>query len=78
MPDTYRDVIAPGTTVCLGACADVKAVVIEVMLRCDGTTYHVAWWDDRTRRAEWVDEIELCNLVEKERVGFRQQAHCTI
>lgn len=72
MPDALT-VLDSGARVTL---ADgVPAVVLAAAIRQRAVSYHVAWWDGRTRREEWLSAHELTADLDapRLRIGFRRE-----
>jgi hypothetical protein len=62
-------VIAYGTDVTIGG--GVKGVITAVCMRGTRITYEVTWWDGATRRAEWMDAIEVnTESTSRQKIGF--------
>lgn len=38
---------------------NIDGVVVACTIRAMGRIYNVVWWDGRSRRCEWLEEIEL-------------------
>ena len=53
------DLLKPGTKVMLAG--EIEATITAVCLRGKALllTYECAWWDDRTRRSDWVQSGEV-------------------
>lgn len=65
-------VFAPGARVGIGPGAAITAEVLEISIcgpeRC--VRYKLAWWEGRTRRAEWLESSEVAEVPRSARVGI--------
>lgn len=73
---TLIEVFEPGGKVYVGHDpADIRGEVIEFMVSgADlAVSYHVAWWEGRTRRKEWLEACEVRQAPESRtmQVGFK-------
>lgn len=51
------DVLEPGTRVIVGD--EIPAIVTAVLIKGDGYSYEVVWWQDRVRYQQWMHPAEV-------------------
>ncbi len=49
---TLCEIQVPGEDVLPG-------IIIGIQITQEGVRYRIAWWDDRIRRDEWMEEFEI-------------------
>ncbi len=52
---------------------DLTAVVLGVTMRSSGVSYEVVWWEERSRRSEWLYDFEVSAVKGSKtmEVGFK-------
>jgi hypothetical protein len=61
-----------GTKVKVGG--DIPAIIVGIAIYTSSVDYKVVYWDDRTRKSEWVAESEILLVDEyetKQNIGFK-------
>jgi hypothetical protein len=61
-----------GTKVKVGG--DISAIIVGIAIYTSSVDYKVVYWDDRTRKSEWVAESEILLVDEyetKQNIGFK-------
>jgi hypothetical protein len=49
------------------------ATIIGIALYCGRIQYQVVWWDNRTRKSEWLDDVEIStDGKNKTKIGFKK------
>ncbi len=73
---SIRELVIPydiGATVKIAN--ELTGVVTAISIRAYQNLYEVVWWDGKTRKCEWLQDVEL-KAVSGEpqlRIGFRQE-----
>lgn len=64
---------ALGTQVQIGSDRDIDGEIIGINITNDGAQYQVAWWNGRTRQAEWLypQEIMPVDSAGRMKIGFK-------
>ena len=58
----------PGTKVYLGDDKDIKGTIVAIYIRQTGVAYEVAYWNEKQRVVEIVDETEITTIESKTKV----------